>query len=194
MNVNRYKEAISAARSAVDDMDLDDTLHAIAFTEVLRVALSENKTEPRGSENSGADAAVDETSGDFQRIADHLNIPKDAAIAVFDLSTGKPCLKIPSHQLPNARKAATREIALALCAAYEALGLDSPDTDVVRQECERYDRYDSANFAITLGAMGGKLTPKGPPRSKKKTLIISVPGREEATSVIKRWIGEDSES
>lgn len=194
MNVNRYKKAISAARSAVDDMDLDDTLYAIAFTEVLRVALSENKTESRGSENSGADAAVDEASGDFQRIADHLNITKDAAAAVFDLSTGKPCLRISSHQLPKARKAATREIALVLCAAYEALGLDPPDTDVVRQECERYDRYDSANFASTLGAMGGRLTPKGPPRSKKKTLIISVPGREEAATVLQRWAGEGDRS
>ena len=194
MNVNRYKKAISAARSAADDMDLGDTLHAIAFTEVLRFALSESKSEAPGPERVSANGAGDETQGDIQRIAEYLKISEEAANAVFDLSSGKPLLGIPSHQLPKARKAATREIALALCAAYEALGLDPPDTDVVRQECERYDRYDSANFASTLGAMGGRLTPKGPPRSQKKTLIISVPGREEATSIVKRWVGEDDTS
>ena len=194
MNVNRYKKAISAARSAVDDMDLDNTLQPIAFTEVLRVALNESKTESRGSESLGVDRADHETQGGIQRIAEHLNIPEDAANAVFDLSTGKPCLGIPSHQLPAAKRTATQEIALVLCAAYEALGLDPPDTDIVRQECENYSRYDSANFAKSLGAMDGRLTPKGQPRAKRKTLIISVPGREEAARVIQRWTGEDDSS
>ena len=194
MNINRYKEAISVARNTVEDMDPDDPFRIIAFTEVLRVALSGNKSESRGPENVGVDRAGDEARGGIQRIAEHLNIPEDAANAVFDLSTEKPRLGIPSRQLPAAKRTATQEIALVLCAAYEALGLDPPDTDIVRQECENYSRYDSANFAKSLGAMDGMLTPKGQPRAKRKTLIISVPGREEAARVIQRWAGEDDSS
>ena len=193
MNVSRYKEAISAARSAVDDMDLDDTLHAIAFTEVLRVALSESKSESPGPERVSASGAGDETQGDIQRIAEYLKISEEAANAVFDLSSGKPLLGIASNQLPKAKGTATQEIALVLCAAYKALDLELLDTEVVRHVCQQYSRYDQ-NLGRSLEAMGGRLTVKGPPRARKKTLTISVPGREEATSIVKRWVGEDDTS
>ena len=193
MNVNRYKKAISAARSAVDDMNLDETLNAIAFTEVLRVALNDSKSDSPGPESVSVDGAGDEAQGDIQRIAEYLKISQDAANAVFDLKSGEPRLGIASNRLPEAKGTATQEIALVLSAAYEALDLEPLDTEVVRQVCRQYSRYDK-NLGRSLEAMGGRLTVKGPPRSRKKELIISVPGREEATSIVKRWVGEDDTS
>lgn len=193
MNVSRYKEAISVAQSAVEGMDLDNALHTIAFTEVLRVALSESKSKSPVPESVSVDGAGDETQGDIQRIADYLKISGGAANAVFDLKSGEPRLGIASNRFPEAKGTATQEIALVLCAAYKALDLEPLDTDVVRQVCQQYSRYDK-NLGRSLEAMGGKLTVKGLPRSRKKELIISVPGREEATSIVKRWVGEDDTS
>lgn len=193
MNVNRYKEAITVARDAIGEMDPGDPLRSAAFAEVLRVALSENRTESRGSEKSRADVAVDEASDDLQRIAEYLKISGDAASAVFDLKSGEPRLGIASNRLPEAKGTATQEIALVLSAAYDALDLEPLDTEVVRQVCQQYSRYDK-NLGRSLEAMGGRLAVKGPPRSRKKELIIRKPGREEAERVVQRWAGEDDSS
>ena len=193
MNVSRYKEAITVARNAIGEMDPGDPLRTTAFTEVLRVELSESKSKSPVPESVSVDGAGDETQGDIQRIADYLKISGGAANAVFDLKSGEPRLGIASNRLPEAKGTATQEIALVLCAAYKALDLDPLDTEVVRQVCQQYSRYDQ-NLGRSLEAMGGRLTVKGPPRARKKTLIISVPGREEATSIIKRWVGEDDTS
>lgn len=194
MNVNRYKEAITVARDAIGEMDTGDPLRTTAFTEVLRVALSENRTESRGSENSRADVAVDEASDDFQRIAEYLKISEEAANAVFDLSTGAPRLKVLSDQLPEAKKTATQQIALVLCAAREGLGLDATTTTDVREQCVQYGKFDGPNFAAALKAIPQWLILKPIPKTKDKQLVLLVPGREEAERVVQRWAGEDDSS
>lgn len=202
---DRYRAAIGVAETAVEGMS-DDALRQLAFAAVLRDVLGDQQYHesqarvPVVSKELSLPGTMDDTllpghSDDpMDRIAQHLSIDPALANSVLEMWDERPRLALPSSRLPSARVRATQEIALVLCGAYEALGLDPPDTGVVRQECERYDRYDGANFARSLGAMEGKLTPKGPPRAKKKALIISVPGREEAATVLQRWAGEGSGS
>lgn len=202
---NRYTAAIGIAEAAVRDMS-DDALRQLAFSEVLRDVLVDQQYPERQSSHPVGNSEVSQpgnmapipisgySKDPMDRIAQHLSIDRALTNSVFEIWDERPRLALPSSRLPSARLRATQEIALVLCSAYEALDLDPPDTDVVRQECERYDRYDSANFAKTLGAMEGRLTPKGPPRAKKKALIISVPGREAAAIVLQRWAGEGNGS
>ena len=83
-----------------------------------------------------------------------------------------------------------QEIALALCAAREALGLEATSTRDIRDECVQYGKYDGANFAAALKAMNESLIVKGAPRAKDKELILLVPGRERAARIIQKWAGE----
>ena len=197
-----YIDAIRASTSVVEGANLPDDLRIAAFTEVLRHALG--YAQPSDTNNMSADAPLAtqdtrldtfeaeyvETLSGIQRIAEHLSIDNTSANAVFRVVDEAPQLGIASDRLPQSKSGAMQEIALALSAARDALGLKATSTKDVREECIRYGKYDGANFAAALKAIPQWLIVKGAPRSKDKELILLVPGLEEAARIVQKWAGE----
>ena len=193
MNPEKYKEAVLKAKEAMEGVELDAELKKIAFSEIIRDLLSGNQYRTSINDSQIIENNDEIHNGDpIGTISKHLNIERESVNMVFSFDGDKPSLALPSDRLPRAKKKGAQEIALLVCAAYEALGRTEIETDLVRDECKHYDRYDGANFMKVLNVMSSFINVKGKPNSKKKTLILKLPGREEAVRIIQRMAGGDA--
>lgn len=109
-----------------------------------------------------------------------FDITPEEASDLFDLTQPDPKLQLPSKKLPEARADAVRKIALLVCGARTALGIETGSKDI-RQAAEDYKRYDR-NFMPVLTEMP-ELAVRGKSRSKNRLVRMRVIGTEEARTL-----------
>ncbi len=112
-----------------------------------------------------------------EAVARFFDIAPAEASDMFDLTEPTPMLQLPSKKLPEVRAEAIRKIALLVCGARTALGLDTGSKDI-RQAAEEYQKYDR-NFMPVLTEMS-ELAMRGKPHSKNRLVRLRVIGMEEA--------------
>ena len=181
------KQAIRASLDTLEGLEIESSLREIAFAEVLRHLLA----NPSVQQKPGAAPSIGTPGGAFAEgevektsaLTNYLNVSAEAIDAVYDLSGPEPGLSIHSSKLDKAKTRATHQIGLLICAARAALGMECT-TDDIRTVLTQYGKYDQANFAAALANAHG-LTVKGLKGSSKRTVRLTVPGKEEASELVK---------
>ena len=88
-----------------------------------------------------------------------------------------------NDRIDSAKKSATQQIALLVCAARTALGLECT-TDHIREVAEEYQRLDEANFARAVGSARG-LTVKGQRGTRRRVVRMTIPGKESTAELVR---------
>ena len=102
-------------------------------------------------EESGTlDSTIADAVQRADAVADRLRIESSAVEDIFDLSGDEPTLVIHPSKLPSGFKAGQREIALLICGARSALGLETGSTNI-RTAAKSFDKVDG-NLMSNLAA------------------------------------------
>ena len=181
------RSAVQGTLDALDGVELEPQLKEVAFQELLRHLLSGS---PNVRPRNGNPSLVGTPTGAFAEseqeraaaLAGYLGVGLDDVDTVFDLSGEDPTLSVRSVKLDPAKARATGQIALLVCAARTALGTECT-ADHIREVADQYGKYDAANFMTTLGVAHG-LTLKGTRGSPRRTVRLTVPGKEEAADLV----------
>lgn len=191
----RMKQVVDEAFAAIAGIpsEHDSELRRIAFERVLDALLGDAAPNGVNGEAPTARATAlnaPETSSEVlddsyateeQRawaVAQSLQIEIDEARDLFDVGAAEPVLQMGSKRLSAQKSAATREIALLICSARTALGLDT-GTDHIREAADQHSRLDPPNFMKTLTAME-QIVLRGSPKSHNRLVRLRVIGVEEA--------------
>ena len=188
------KQAHEAASELLKE---NPELGQIAFREILDHLLTELQP-PTGNGGPAAASTVEESPSGIddayatedQRawaISQALQIGTDEVRDLFNLADAEPVLQMNSKRLSAKKSVATKEIALLVCSARTALGLDS-GTDHIREAVDQHGRLDPSNFMKTLAAME-QIVMRGSPRSRNRLVRLRVIGVEEARGLAAKFTG-----
>jgi len=183
------KEALSLARTSVEEADLPEHWQQRAFGEVLRYLLSGSRSGGVGpaTRSEPAPVMVPSTAPALARLAIRFGVPEAALADVLDIEDDEITLHVASTKISAMKSKATREIALLAVAARQGAGLDDSWTDVahVRDALHQYNRYDASNFSKYLRETDDVFNLKGKPVQ----LRLTRPGWEAATELVKALVG-----
>ena len=187
------KDLLAEAQEIVSTIE-DAEMRRIAFGPVLDRLLSENGADrerhadgANGASGSTARTTLSEAPADdsyvdaSQRadsIARFLAIEPAKALNLFNLDETEPDLQARSANIPAGKADGMRAIALLICSARTALGIETT-TRHVKEAADSYGRYDAANFMKTLTAMD-EIAVRGKPRSSNRVIRLRVTGQEAA--------------
>ena len=126
------------------------------------------------------DASYDTEEQRAEAVGRYLDIAPEEARDLFDLGQADPALRVTAKKLPKSRAEAVRTIALLVCGARTALGMET-GTAHIRAAADEYQKSDS-NFMVHLTETPG-LVVRGKARSKNRLVRMRVIGMEEARSL-----------
>ncbi|MXX32137.1 MAG: hypothetical protein F4Z51_07890 [Chloroflexi bacterium] len=192
----QLSEIVERVREATKSMSGDEfRLREIAFEKLLEHELSGEDIANGSSTSTAPQARPQETSVDTsystptmraEAVAQYFKIGPGDASDLFDLSDESPTLSVPSKQITNkSRAAAVRQIALLICGARTALGLET-GTSHIREAAEAYSKFDP-NFMKHLTEYD-KIAVRGKPSSRNRLVRMRVIGAEEAQTVAQRMV------
>ena len=137
-------------REAYEDVaaaELPDSFAEIAFRELLRAILTGSSPGASSARDIGTISPVSNIvaitsqnrgGADWTiRIGEALGVAPETVLAAFDFVDGELRLVLPTKMLPPAKAEATREVALVLAAANDALELETRASSV-RSVLEEY--------------------------------------------------------
>ena len=136
--------------------------------------------EPAGASQEPIDDSYATQEQRAEAVSRFFDITPEEASDLFDLTQPDPKLQLPSKKLPEARTDAVRKIALLMCGARTALGIETGSKDI-RQVAEDYKKYDR-NFMSVLTEMP-ELAVRGKSHSKNRLVRMRVIGTEEARTL-----------
>jgi hypothetical protein len=100
-----------------------------------------------------------------------------------------PELIVKTNKLPGPKSQATVDIALLVMGARQAAGIDEfTESEVLREACKQYGKFDSSNFAGHLKALDSLVQSSGKAQSMLRKL--TKPGREAAAGLIEKYAAE----
>lgn len=121
-----------------------------------------------------------------EAIGRYFDVAPEEARDLFDLGQADPALRVTAKKLPKSRAEAVRTIALLVCGARTALGMETGTADI-RAAADEYQKSDS-NFMVNLTETPG-LAVRGKARSKNRLVRMRVIGMEEARSLAASLVG-----
>ncbi len=146
-----------------------------------RPEIEENKEQSisGGGDQSGdvqyLDSSLNSSKQREEVIADRLRIQVEEVKDLFDTSDEEPTINLHSSKLSNTRKGAVREIALLLCGARTALGLETGTNDI-RKSAKEFNQVDG-NFMSHLASFE-ELAIRGKPGSQNRQVRLKSIGWE----------------
>lgn len=186
---------VERVREATKSLSGDEfRLREIAFEKLLEHELSNG-----GPSNGAATLAPLETPADTdsldtsystpemraEAVARYFGISQEDAFDLFDLSSDEPVLQIQSSKLDTSVAGAVREIALLVCGARTALGIETGSKDI-REPADQYKRFDS-NFNKHLTDFD-LIAVRGKSRSPNRLVRMRVIGAEAARALAQRLV------
>ena len=188
-------EIVKRVRVATESLSGDDLrLREIAFEKLLEHELASG-TDANGSQTPSAEsssesiAPPDSSYSTSEMRADavgrYFKIEPEEAQDIFDLSKEAPTLDLPSNKIEGTRAAAVRQIALLICGARTALGLETGSAHI-REAAEAYDKVDP-NFMTYLTNFD-KIAVRGKKSSPNRLVRMRVIGAEEAQDVARKLV------
>ena len=185
---DHLKEALNDVQNA----QIPEVLMPLAFEEALRLRGGKPGAQPKDSSGSGSQgsnggqpSAVD---GDLSDIATRFGVDLNAINEVFVQKDGEVHLAIGSKAIASGKATGTKEIALLVAGARQAIGSEDWTTvNAIRDECKHYGRYDASNYGSTITEMENlfQFTGKGQSREVK----MRQPAWEEAGELVRRLVG-----
>jgi hypothetical protein len=189
-DADRVVKLLKEALKAVDSSGVPAELRPAAFREAIRLLSSD--LVPSGQPRSPS-APPKRTEPDSDGRHDHLaalanglGLSHDVVSEVYHFDAGDLKLIVAPSKLEADKAGATKQIALLISAGRQGSGIDSTWTPskVIRDVCEEFGKFDSANFAAVLGSMGDVFGFDGRGRGRK--VKVNRPGFEQAGTLIKR--------
>jgi hypothetical protein len=185
------KEALTLARTLVEEAELPEHWQEPAFLEVFRRLLDEGS--PRGAQaqpvarEAGTGASTADARSGLAHLAARVGVPESALADVFAIEGDSVALYVPSSKISTTKSKAAREVALLIAAARQSTGIDESWTDVshVRDALTQYGRYDMSNFSKYLRDTGDVFNFRGRPLQ----LRLTRPGWEAAADLVKALTG-----
>lgn len=183
-------EIVERVRIATESLSGDNLhLREIAFEKLLEHELSNEATtngaettspEQRKAGREAVDTSYSTPAMRAEAVGHYFKISPNDAADLFDLHDESPVLSIPSNKIQGTRAAAVRQIALLICGARTALGLETGSSHI-REAAETYGKFD-ANFMKHLTTFD-KIAVRGKPSSRNRLVRMRVIGAEEAQVV-----------
>ena len=191
---------VERVREATKSLSGDEfRLREIAFEKLLEhelaTSINGNNGAPAESvaSSGSVEAAVDSSYSSPQmrtdEVARYFGIAPEAVADLFDLSAEIPTLQLPTGTLSRAKAQAVREIALLVCGARTALGLDTGARDI-RDVAEHYSRLDSGNFMKQLTDFE-LIAVRGKPGSSNRLVRMRATGAEASRELAQRLVSND---
>ena len=185
-------EIVERVRSATEPLSGDThRLREIAFEKLLDYELA-NGGAGNGAATSASASSDDQLDTSYSSpqmradaIARYFGIDSEEAQDIFDLRADIPVLAVPSNRIDETKSAAVRQIALLVCGARTALGIETGSAHI-RESAEAYDKADS-NFMSYLTSFD-KIAVRGKKSSKNRLVRMRVIGAEEAREVARKLV------
>ena len=182
-------DAIRAAYEAVREAELPPELEGFALYGALRLLgdRSHLSLGDRPHANSAGPTAV--ASG-LDRLAARVGVSATALGDLFEVQGDAISLHVPSSRIPQAKSAATREVALLIASARQGSGADDAWTSVghIRDALQDYKKYDPNNFAAYLRQVADAFNFRG--KGTSMEVRLTQPGWETAIALIASLAGK----
>ncbi|MCO1580596.1 hypothetical protein M8C13_33055 [Crossiella sp. SN42] len=169
-------ETLKKAWAVVQEADLPESIHEVAFREAVRLLASAGNGlagEPRVGNHYGGrtagqnDASIREGSnGDgvppltenemYDRVAQQTDVDRNKLERIIHLDDGDPKISIAGIKLGKKNAERARAVAQILTIT-RGFGLGESETslEVIRAECDRLKVYDANNFSSHMKALNG---------------------------------------
>lgn len=189
------EDILVKAYKVVNDANIPEGLRAIAFEKSVdfllrpggRVIPAE-RIENSATHGPGAMSL----EKPLQRIAERLKVSTDRVKEVYDydeINGLNPV--VPVGKLDTTKASATREIALLVAGGRQVAGIEEwTGVRSIREVCEHYGKYDSANFAASVRKMEEVFSFKG--AGQKRQVRINKIGEEELREFFEQVTGDAS--
>jgi hypothetical protein len=198
VNDDEIQAVLRRAQAIVDNAEVSADLRAVAFRATVSLLASPNANvataaipvQPRSP--SGPEIPAIQPS--ITRISQRLQVPEDEISRVFAEESGQLQLLIGPSHLPNTRRAAMRELALAFVIGRQAGGWDTTSTSLpaIRLACEGYGSkfFDSNNFMNAINDLGDAMRKVG--EGKDLRIILTPTGYDDGRQLLRRLGGAQS--
>jgi hypothetical protein len=191
MDTTSVVELLRTAIAAVREADVPPELHAAAFGKAIELLGSSKKGTPPTAgrpEESRIIGQSSDADSEMDKVANALNIDAETLAEVYEFESDKLNVVVPASRLESSKKGATRQLALLLAAGRQAGGREEwTDVKEIRQVCDDFGKFDSANFAFTITSMGDVFSIKGTGQQRK--VRVNRTGLELAASLIRGLTG-----
>jgi hypothetical protein len=182
MDREEAKQLLSDVLKIIEDMEVPQDLRQPAF-EQLWARLGRPVAAPT---ETGQEQPI--ASEPLKALAKRLDIdPVQLADLYATAEDGSLDVQVPSSKLPDQKAAATKELALLVCAGRQAIGEHATAAATIRNACNQYGKLDGANFAATMKDADHLWMIAG--QGREKTYKLRNPGWEEAKKVVERLAG-----
>lgn len=169
-------ETLKKAWAAVQEADLPELMHEVAFREAVRLLaptgnglavvpragkLNGDATAEQASRSNGEGASDGGTPGVteaemYDRVVQQTGVDREKLERIVHLDIDGPRVSIAGIKLGKNNAERTRVVAQVL-AITRGFGLSESDTplEVIRAECDRLKVYDLNNFSAQMKALNG---------------------------------------
>lgn len=167
-------EILIRAKNDVEQAELPEALVPIAFTKavehLMALALAAQGLSPEKTTFKPLATAESETL--LAKIASQLKLGMETVTEVYEEDEESGLIVIVGAGRLNSGKAqGTRQLALLVAGGRQLAELEGwTDTGEIRRSCEAYGKFDSANFAATIGNMEKVFNFRGQGRQRKVRL------------------------
>lgn len=180
---------LAAAAADVEKAGVPDDLRAAAFTAAVALRSGPAPAVPAGE---GAATPPRNTEEWQSTVAAAMGVEAEDIDEAFDLAGGEMHVAIGPSRLPSHKAAAMRDVALLICTARQAAGLEEDgftSVSVVRDECRDLGVLDGGNFATEISGLDDFLSFRGSGRSR--SLKVNRRGIEEAGQRLREILRRD---
>lgn len=187
-------KVLSEALRAIDEAKIPPELRSVAFEKA--VDLISGNGRQHGTANGASqtssqqrESTVTTSAGNaVDRIAARLKLDPEVVGEVFAELDGDLAIIVSPRKLIEGKSGGTKQLALLLAAGRQAAGLEEfTPTKLVRDVAEDFKKFDSPNFASTLGSMSNEFNFHGTGQSR--SVKLSRGGWEDAANLVRRLGG-----
>lgn len=187
-------KVLKQALKAVDESGVPAELRTSAFQEAIRLLSSDFAPTKERAQDDRSDGTGDGDGGGgaadhLRALAKKLAVSHEAIAEIFHDDAGELKLIVASSKLLADKGPATKQIAVLIAAGRQGAGIDAGWTEskVIRETCSEFGKFDSSNFAGTLGSMGDVFSFVGAGQSRK--VKVNRPGFERAGALVTELVG-----
>jgi hypothetical protein len=187
-------ELIKAAHKAVAESSIpkqfEETAFAKAFDFLARDAAPVERQQ-RSIEENDSDHATQLDGSRMDKIAARLKLPKDVVNEVFYDDGEALGISLGPSRFDSAKARAAKQIAFLVAAGRQAGGWDTDWTQQteLRRVCDDFGKFDSKNFATTIGEMTREFGFSG--SGAKRKVKVNRQGYEDAANLVRELVGGD---
>jgi hypothetical protein len=188
-------EMLIQALKEVDEANIPQELRAVAFGKAvdLVAANAGGTTEQSQQRRQDLGGSGHPAIGDspLDKIAARLKLDVGVVQDVYHYDDERGLqIGVSSKKLEASRAGGAKQLALLVAAGRQAAGLDDGDwTDVgeIRQVCQDFKKFDSANFAKHIAGMKDEFNVTG--SAQKRMVKVTRPGWDAVRELVERLAG-----